>query len=195
MITKKFDQYLNTLVDTAVTETTVAFSAGPGTDYFRDPASDWEIANAPAMMCTAPRDFTFSVTIAPEFGSMFDAGTIFLYSSDQYWFKFAYEMSDRDAPFIVSVATRGKSDDCNGEKLTGAPVRFRVSRKGDTYGMYYATGPDEWMMHRLLSVPEESASPFLIGLSVQSPKGPGCRAVFSDLEWQDTAISNFRFGK
>jgi hypothetical protein len=61
--------------------------------------------------------------------------------------------------------------------------------------MYYRVSEGAWMMHRLLWIPMDLPGPYRIGFSVQSPKGKGSRAVFSDLAWEERAVSDFRWGR
>ena len=174
---------------------TVIFGAEGKTDFFRDPASETVIANAPFIYEEIVGDFTLTVTVSPRFASTYDAGAILLFAAGDEWLKLAYENTDLGYPAIVSVATRGKSDDCNGEPWSAGTVTLRMSRRGNTVGCYYGESEEALKMHRLLIVPGEGSDrPIRLGLSVQSPTGEGCRASFEAIRLERRPVADMRKG-
>lgn len=189
-----FADWIGSPVDPEIEEKRVTFGSEGKTDYFRDPASEMVIGNAPYYWREATRSFTLTARVRPEFRATFDAGAILYYADEEHWTKLAYEFTDMDYPAIVSVVTRGRSDDCNGEAWPSGDVWLRVSRKEGVLGLYYGADGEEWKMHRLLAVPGQEHSQGLVGLSVQSPTGQGCRVRFDHIEWNNAAVSDFRKG-
>ena len=181
-------------------EDQVSFAAAGGTDFFRDPASTDAIDNAPYLYRDAPSQFTFSVRVEPEFASRYDAGAILCYRDPETWVKLAYEYTDLGYPAIVSVVTRERSDDCNGEPVSGGQVWLKVSRRETLLGLYYSLDGRQWKMHRLLQIPEPadsalgSSGSWRVGVAAQSPTGDACRVGFRDLSWSDRAVDDFRTG-
>jgi hypothetical protein len=123
--------------------------------------------------------------------------------------KLAYEYTDLGYPAIVSVATRGRSDDCNGEPVGRGEVWLKVSRRENLLGLYYSLDGEMWKMHRLLQLPEAAHSRtdsgsgaadasggpgWRIGVAAQSPTGNGCPVDFRELSWSDRALDDFRKG-
>lgn len=189
-----FADWIGKPVDPEVEESRVVFGAAGKSDYFRDPASETVIGNAPYFWREAPRAFTLTALVKPGFQATYDAGALFYYANEEHWSKLAYEYTDMDYPAIVSVVTRGRSDDCNGEPWPSGEVWLRVSRKEGTLGFYYSEDGKNWKMHRLLAVPGQEHSQGLIGLLAQSPTGEGCRVTFDQLSWSLEAVADFRKG-
>src|SRR5689334_7246028 len=89
-------------------------SAGAKTDWFFSPAGDSKTDNAPAALFAATdENFTLSAQVTVEFESTFDAGALQVRVADDVWGKLCFEYSPQGQPMVVSVVTRGLSDDCN----------------------------------------------------------------------------------
>jgi regulation of enolase protein 1 (concanavalin A-like superfamily) len=88
-------------------------SAGPATDLFVDPAGGVPLLNAPALVGEVEGDFLFGASVRPELAATFDAGVLLVYRSETSWAKLCLERSPQGEPTVVSVVTRGVSDDCN----------------------------------------------------------------------------------
>lgn len=68
--------------------------SGPKTDVFNDPAAGTRIATAPcARMATSDACFVLSAHVAVTARATFDAGVIFVRTSDEQWAKFCVEQS------------------------------------------------------------------------------------------------------
>jgi hypothetical protein len=189
-----FADWIGSPVEPEIGETAVTFGAKGKTDYFRDPASETVIGNAPFYWREATPAFTLTVRVRPEFGSTYDAGAIFYYADEEHWTKLAYEYTDMAYPAIVSVVTRGRSDDCNGEGWPSGAAWLRVSRRNALLGLYYGEDGTHWKMHRLLNTPGEAHAQGLVGLLAQCPTGEGCRVRFDRIGWSTEAVSDFRKG-
>src|SRR5437764_8045062 len=94
----------------------LSISAGPKTDWFADPAGAEPALNAPALVGRPPdEDFTLVARVRIDAASTFDAGVLFVHGDDTTWAKNCLELSPQGQPMIVSVVTRGVSDDCNSQ--------------------------------------------------------------------------------
>lgn len=163
-------------------------------DYFIFPNGEGRKTNAPLMLTgidnTLP--FTFIAKVTPEFVSIYDAGSLFLYVDDEHWIKLAFEMDEGMNTRIVSVRTNGRSDDCNHSIIIGEDVYLKISSDGHQIGLYYSHDKEIWNMARLFD--NNMPSNIYIGLSSQSPTGEGCRALFKDISITDKPIKDFRMG-
>jgi regulation of enolase protein 1 (concanavalin A-like superfamily) len=84
------------------------------TDLFTDPATGIPQDNAPVALFTPPdASFLLSAKVAVDFAADFDAGSLQVRVSDDHWGKLCFEYSPQREPMVVSVVTRGASDDCN----------------------------------------------------------------------------------
>src|SRR5690606_12379638 len=117
---------------------TLVLSAGPRTDLFTDPGGQGRYANAHALLGRLDGDFTLSARITAEPAATYDAGVLLLYAGEDTWAKLCLELSPQGRPTIVSVVTRGVSDDCNSIPVDGADVRLRIARLGPAYAFHAA---------------------------------------------------------
>ena len=98
---------------------TVTGKAAAHSDIFIDPRAGTQlnaqsILNAATLLGVPPDgDFQFSARITVEFASTYDAGVLLLWIDDDHWGKLCFENSPAGAPMIVSVITRGVSDDAD----------------------------------------------------------------------------------
>ncbi len=105
---------------------TVTASAAPHSDIFIDPGADTELnaesmLNAATLLGVPPDgDFQLSARVSVEFASTYDAGVLLLWIDDRHWGKLCFEFSPDGEPMIVSVVTRGVSDDANAFVVDGA---------------------------------------------------------------------------
>ena len=111
--------------------TSLLVDAGPRTDWFVDPQLSAEpTLNAPALVGDPSGDFLLSARVTVDFAATYDAGVLALYASDRIWAKLCFEYSPQREPMVVSVVTRGVSDDCNSFVVDGPRSGFE-SRASD----------------------------------------------------------------
>ena len=155
----------------------LSITAGEKTDWFIDPNGSFTGGSAPVALFTPPDgDFMLSAKVTVDFGATFDAGVLFLYGREDVWAKLCFEFSPQRRPMVVTVVTRGVSDDCNVVTIDGDSVWLRVSRLGPTFAYHYSADGARWHMARYFSLGE--AGPIRAGFSAQSPMASRCRAAF-----------------
>ena len=103
-------------------------TAGAKTDWFIEPSGSGSVStNAPVALFRPPvENFLLSAKVTVNFASTFDAGVLFLHERDDVWAKLCFEYSPEHKPMVVSVVTRGVSDDCNSTVIDGNTVYLRV---------------------------------------------------------------------
>jgi uncharacterized protein len=167
--------------------------AGPESDLFTDPGGAAAKDNAPCALFTPPDpEFRFSARVEAEFGSTYDAGALHIRTESGPWGKLALEYSPDWKPTIVSVVTRGLSDDCNSAPVKGNCAYLRISRNGAAFAFHYSLDGKKWQMVRYFSLGETSHPQ--IGLSAQSPLGATCRASFSEIAYLPGSLADIRNG-
>jgi hypothetical protein len=63
-----------------------------------------------------------------EFASVYDAGVLLVHASERQWAKLCFEYSPQQRPTLVTVVTRGTSDDCNSyEAAPGQPGPWQTA--------------------------------------------------------------------
>ena len=172
----------------------LSITTGTHTDWFIDPAGEHVKDNAPIALFVPP-DSTFSLQakITVEFAAMYDAGTLFVYAHDTLWAKLCFEYSPQQQPMIVSVVTRGVSDDCNSVTVRDHSVYLRVYRDVDVLAFHYSLDGHYWHFVRYFSL--GNLEQLRVGFSSQSPMGQGCRAIFSEIRYTPRALSDLRNGE
>jgi len=174
-------------------------TATPVSDIFIDPGGattlDAEsMLNAPTLLGTPPAgDFQFSARATVDFGATYDAGVLLLWVDERHWGKLCFEFSPAREPMVVSVVTRGVSDDANAFVVSGRSVWLRVSRIDHAYAYHASTDREHWRMIRFFRIAESSAGD-KIGFEAQSPTGDGCRVTFDGVRFVAERLGDLRDG-
>jgi len=163
-------------------------------DYYNSPAGDSNIGKAPLMLTEVDNmlSFTFIAKVKPEFISIFDAGALFIYADEDHWLKLAFEMDEEMNTRIVSVRTKGKSDDSNHSIIIREDVYLKISSDTHQIGLYYSNDKEIWSLARLFE--NDFPQRLFVGLSSQSPTGEGNHTLFKDISLSDKPVKNFRMG-
>jgi regulation of enolase protein 1 (concanavalin A-like superfamily) len=174
-----------------VSDELVELVAGPRTDLFCPPAGGPPTLNAPALVASlAEGDFVLSAHVEAELRATFDAGALLLWQEERTWAKLALELSPEGRPTVVSVVTRGRSDDCNSLTLDRPSARLRLARIDDAFAFHlHAAGRWQLVRHFWLDAPGLCA-----GLLAQSPTGEGCTARFREVRLEPRRLDDVRDG-
>ena len=170
----------------------LTITAGEKIDMFNDPQGVEILNNSPRLLFEPQGNFTLSAKIQVNFQAAFDAGTLLLYADEEHWAKFAFESSP-EKPTVVSVVTRGRSDDCNSTVIDGNQVYLRLARVGAAFGLHYSLDSEYWHFVRLFNMGE--LKNYAIGFSAQSPTGAGCTASFSEITYTNRLLEDLRNGE
>jgi regulation of enolase protein 1 (concanavalin A-like superfamily) len=177
----------------------VTASAAPHSDIFIDPGADAQLnaesmLNAATLLGVAPDgDFQFSARVTVGFASTYDAGVLLLWINDRHWGKLCFEFSPAGEPMIVSVVTRGVSDDANAFVVDGRMVWLRVSRIDHAFAYHASLDGETWRMIRFFAIDGTSTSG-TIGFEAQSPTGDGCIVTFDDIRFTRDRLGDLRGG-
>jgi len=168
--------------------------AGENTDWFIDPAGNYARDNTPGALFTPPdTNFLLSARVTVDFASAFDAGVLQVRERDDLWAKLCFEYSPQQQPMIVSVVTRGVSDDCNSVTIEGQEVYLRIARSTLTIAFHYSRDGRYWHLVRYFTLGE--LDNLRVGFSSQSPTGQKCRAVFSEISYRPGTLKDNRNGE
>ena len=112
---------------------------------------------------------------------------------DRNWAKLCFEYSPQGQPMVVSVVTRGVSDDANSMPidaktvwLPGGPPRLglripRLDRRNDV------------AVHPPFAPSSREVTP-QVGFVAQSPTGEGCSVTFEDIRFEPRRLPDLRNG-
>jgi regulation of enolase protein 1 (concanavalin A-like superfamily) len=160
---------------------TLSITGGKETDWFANPFDGSQKDNTSRLLFKPADDFVLSSKLTVDFNSQWDAGVLVLYVNDALWAKLCFEMTIEKHPAIVSVVTRGISDDNNSIAIHGNTVYLKVAKAGQAIFFYASEDGENWSIIRAFSL---GKNPDLrIGFSSQSPAGDRCTTVFSEIQY------------
>jgi len=120
-------------------------------DRFIDPQGAGNVSNAPVLLFPTPGPCILSARVTVNHVATYDAGVLMVYESPLAWAKFCLELSPQGLPTIVSVVTKGVSDDCNAFAVNG-PVHMRVSRLEQAYAFHVSEDGKTWSVIRYFTL-------------------------------------------
>ena len=74
-----------------------------------------------------------------------------LWADEHRWAKLSFELSPKNEPTMVTVVTRGSSDDCNSITVHGDTVYLQIAKSGPAYVFYSSEDGKDWHILRALS--------------------------------------------
>lgn len=178
----------------------VVARALPRTDFYvnpnaADPGGDAGTALDAATLLGLPpaEDFQLRARVRVDFQAQFDAGVLFIWADEQHWAKLCFEFSPAGQPMVVSVVTRGLSDDANAFVVPDRSVRLRVSRLDSVYAYHASLDGTAWELVRVFHLGDD-VSAHRVGLEAQSPTGEGCTVTFDQLHFTSDRLADLRDG-
>ncbi|WP_129843582.1 DUF1349 domain-containing protein [Streptomyces sp. RFCAC02] len=172
-------------------EDAITVAAGPRTDLFADPGGPDRFANAPALLTALEGDFTLAARVRAGLSTTYDAGALLLHAGPDSWAKLCLELSPQGRPTVVTVVTRGVSDDANAFPVESGDAWLRVSRIGTAYAFHASTDGAFWHLVRYFSL---GAEPAHVGFLAQSPTGEGLSVRFEDIAYAPRTLTDPRDG-
>ena len=177
--------------DWNITDNVLTATAGAKTDLFVDPLSSNKSLNASMLVFENNQDFMLSSRVTVDFSGTFDAGVLVIYQHETSWAKLCFEYSPNQDPMVVSVVTKGTSDDCNSVFIDGHTVFLRISRINTGFAFHFSNDAKLWHMIRAFALEAGAAK---VGFLVQAPIGESCRATFSEIAFEHQTLSDIRSG-
>lgn len=168
-------------------------SAGKKTDWFVDPFDGKVDSSAPILLFAPGPDFILNAKVSVGFHTKWDAGAFMIWADDHHWAKLSFELSPDNQPTMVTVVTRGLSDDCNSIPISGNEVFLQVAKSGTAYVFYSSSDGHNWKILRTFSL--DTSLKQLVGFEAQSPAGAGADVTFSEIHYSPTKIKNIYTGQ
>jgi len=165
--------------------------AGQGSDFFNNPEDSVVVGSAPFFYRTVDGDFVAKALVKPDFSSQWNALALMLYIDSSNWVKFAFENSDATGPSIVTVVTKGTSDDANGAIIHDTDkLWLAMVRKDHICAMHWSIDGITYRMARLTSIP--ATSEIKIGIEAQSPVGAKAKHKVLYFSIEPITVDNLR---
>jgi uncharacterized protein len=115
-----------------------------------------------------------------------------LVAHERLWAKLFLELSPEGKPTVVSVVTRGVSDDCNSFVTERNDVWLRTARLGAAFAFHASTDGMHWELVRHFALAADSE--LQVGFLVQSPLGGGCTVRFDEIAFTQVRLEDIRSG-
>jgi uncharacterized protein len=170
----------------------LTITAPAKTDWFIDPQGAVNISNAPALLFPVQGPCVLSAQVRVDHVSTYDAGVLTVYDGPQAWAKLCLELSPQGRPTVVSVVTKGISDDCNAFPVTGS-IYMRLSKLEGAYAFHVSENGAEWDLIRYFRLEDHANTQ--MGFLAQSPTGNGCTASFADIRFEERLLADIRSGE
>jgi uncharacterized protein len=168
-------------------------TAAPDTDMFVDPLGDGlPVLSAPRLLGILDGDLQLQARVGVGFAATFDAGVLLVWVDETNWAKLCFEQSPQGRFTVVSVVTRGRSDDSNGFAVDEREIWLRVSRLDSAFAFHASTDGKFWHLVRYFTLWPLARVAY--GFEAQSPTGSGCTATFRDIAWRPDRLTDLRDG-
>ena len=185
--------------DTCITQKengALEFRCTEGRDIFSDPNGKLSNNTVPMLLASIDntKPFTLTAKVTPGFTEegLYNAADLFVFANDTLWQKLCFEQDERGRHRIVTVRTRGTSDDNNHERLDMRTVYLKYSSDTHTLASYYSLDNKEWHMVRLYK--NEYPAAIWVGIASQCPQTGVCTSLFEEVTLTQTAVKDFRLG-
>jgi regulation of enolase protein 1 (concanavalin A-like superfamily) len=185
--------WLNPPREMSYLENGLTIVAPAKSDYFNNPETHEITGNAPFFYREASGDFVATTLVQPDFSDMWNAVALMVYQDSAHWIKFAFENSDATGKSIVTVVTKGVSDDANGIRLAEAEtVWLRLIRKGQAFSMLWSLDGEDFKMARLTTLPVGES--LKVGVEAQCPVGESARHRIDYFSLESKTVEDMRKG-
>lgn len=166
---------------------TLTLSAAKKTDWFVYPGGGYTANSSPRLLFKTADDFMFSAQVEVKAHATYDAGCLALYASTSTWAKLCLEAQADHRLNVISVVTRGSSDDATSFPASGTSIYLKIAKADRTIFFYASEDGRAWTIIRKLTLPASRG--LLTGFSAQSPDGNGTSASFTDFHYLPQKIN------
>ncbi len=178
----------NTPRSFSIGENQIVIEAGKETDMFRDPNVAYNTDNAPKLLFEADENFVLTTSVEHAFANKWDGGAIVIKQDSLHWIKFCFEKDYTGAKRVVSVVTKGISDDCNSVEMNSTKVYYKVAKADNVITLYCSGDGTHWYLIRHLQF--ETTRGFKVGFLAQSPTGDRCEVKFTHIVYSTKKIKD-----
>ncbi len=158
-------------------------------DFFINPSGEEVKASAPFLYTTFRGDFVATTRVSVGMKEQYDSGCLMVMADSENWAKLCNEFFSGERS-ILSVVTKGSSDDCVSGEAGSLRPYLRIARSGDCFAFHYSTDGKDWRLVRYfgMSCPDE----LKVGVVAQSPIGAGCEVAFEFLAFEPLTQKDIR---
>lgn len=163
----------------------------PGrTNLFNNPNGKDNTQNAPMALFEVRDDFILTAKVSATLKAVYDVGALVLYVDKDHWAKLCFENSVDKIPLVVSVVTRGLSDDCNSAPVGADHVYLAIAKKGEEYSFHSSSDGKSWHLVRHFHFSAKEG--LRAGFAAHGSFGDGVEVEFSEVDFQAKAPAKMR---
>ena len=193
---------LNPSQNFTVNHDQVSITTTPNTDFWQRTYYGFKHDNAPALLLTSDRNFSFTTRISFNYQARFDQAGVIIYVDSDNWFKASIEYETSDISRLGSVVTnQGYSDWATTDISTISSIWYRLSRRGADFLIEHSLNGKDFKQMRIfhlsalgdtdeiaaqLAPTEISAQPVQFGIYACSPLDSSFTATFEYLSLTDS---------
>jgi regulation of enolase protein 1 (concanavalin A-like superfamily) len=189
----KAAQWVNPPAAFAITHQGLDIVASEGTDKYIAADGSFLTDSANRLLFAADPDFILSASISQPFDNKWDAGGLILEGDAENWIKFCFEKDYTGAHRVVSVVTKGTSDDSNSIAFDARGAYFQMAKIGDVVFLYVSRTGRDWYLVRVVNFKFDGK--LQIGFLAQTPEGKSNRVAFRQIKYSPTAMKDFWKGE
>ena len=190
-VPKPMDWHIQPMDWRILTDGGLEINASARTDWFVNPSGKSIADNAAALLFDPDPICMLSAFVTVDYHARFDAGVLVIYQNPQSWAKICLELSPSNQLMIVSVVTRGKSDDCNSYLVEGKSAFLRIARLERAFAFHASSDGESWNLIRHFALAEGELK---MGFLAQAPTGSGCTVQFSQIKYATELLEDIRSG-
>jgi uncharacterized protein len=177
-------------VSWSVADGSLAIDAPGQTNWFVSPTNLKTWDNAPTLLFRPDAEFSLSAKVTNRAESRWDAGALVLFVRADSWAKLCLEAPNGPSDLaVVSVVTRGESDDSYSIPVAGKFLYMKVAKIGQSFAFYVSPDGKKWQMMRAFRLGDGQG--VKAGFLAQSPTGKGLTAVFSEIHYSPGRVNLF----
>lgn len=189
----KRTQWVNPPAAFGITRHGIEITASAKTEKYIAADGSFMSDTANRLLFEADTDFILSALISHPFANRWDAGGLVLEGDAENWIKFCFEKDYTGANRVVSVVTRGTSDDSNSVAFDARQAYFQIAKIGDVVFLYASEIGKPWYLVRVLNFKFEGK--LRVGFLAQTPEGESNKVSFTHIKYQPTAMKDYWKGE
>ena len=170
----------------------MSITAPPRSDLFAAPDGSRTVESAPRLLFPVEGPCLLSARVGVDGEDPFDAGALLVRRSERAWAKLCLERLPDGSTAVVSVVTRGHSDDCTSHTVAGADTWLRIAVLEGSMAFHASDDGETWSLVRHFALDDGYST--RIGFACQAPVGEGCEARFDGVRFERTLLSDLRSG-
>jgi regulation of enolase protein 1 (concanavalin A-like superfamily) len=171
----------------------VEIVASEQTDLYIAADGSYRADSANRLLFEADPDFILSAAISHPFADKWDGGGLVLEGDSETWIKLCFEKDYTGAKRVVTVVTKGLSDDANSMEFDSHQAFFQIAKIGDVVFLYASETGTSWYLVRAMNFKVDGK--LQVGFLAQSPEGKSNRVSFTHIKYKPTAMKDYWMGE